>query len=247
VLTVLGRFYFMLIVLASCGLHVTLAVCLWLWGLLGTVSAEVIPPREGRYSLQLQAMAVVVDTPPDDPTRELDAPTPRADEPAVRVLTLLEMLPPPPVPPAPPPPPEFIDPKTRELLKSVEEKRQARTKARPDNTEAPPGPQNSPSSVASEGSEVEVLPDPSFANPLPPYPADLLAAGVTGTVKLRVVVGANGRVQRSAIEVSSGYQSFDDSALSTVQRRWVFRPAKRRGVPVDYEVILPVHFTIRNR
>jgi protein TonB len=65
----------------------------------------------------------------------------------------------------------------------------------------------------------------------PQYPARARAEGVTGHVKLRLLVGQDGRVVEA--KVLDGYPKgvFDDAALSAI-RQCVFSPAKYRGKPV---------------
>jgi protein TonB len=93
---------------------------------------------------------------------------------------------------------------------------------------------------------VDDLPQKLPVNPPPPYPAAAVAARQEGTVTLRVTISAEGRVTASSIYSSSGVQSLDESALSTV-RRWVFAPARRGGRAVPFEVLVPIEFTIRRQ
>ena len=100
-----------------------------------------------------------------------------------------------------------------------------------------------PASEEMQGA-VDDLPQKLPVNPPPPYPADAVAARQEGTVTLRVAISAEGRVTASSVYTSSGVQSLDDSALSTV-RRWVFAPARRGGRAVSFEVLVPIEFSIR--
>ncbi|HWA99947.1 MAG TPA: energy transducer TonB [Pirellulales bacterium] len=102
----------------------------------------------------------------------------------------------------------------------------------------------SPWSQAVEGTDVDRPPTTSPRNPTPVYPPEARAAGVQGRVVLRVVVSASGTVAGARIETSSGSAALDRSALATVQL-WRFEPARRGGVAVDYEVLVPVKFEIR--
>ena len=80
-------------------------------------------------------------------------------------------------------------------------------------------------------------------NPKPPYPASSKRLGETGTVLLRVLVGADGSAERVALKKSSGFDALDSSALDTV-RRWRFVPGKRNGLPVAMEYTVPIAFRL---
>lgn len=94
------------------------------------------------------------------------------------------------------------------------------------------------------GAKVDEMPLQLPANPEPPYPNDAWQAGREGRVMLRVMIGATGLVERAGVEKSSGWASFDDSALTTI-RRWRFEPARRAGASVSFEVLIPVRFQLR--
>jgi TonB family protein len=100
-------------------------------------------------------------------------------------------------------------------------------------------------SEANQGADVDVRPVVVF-NPRPPYPPALLQKGIAGVVKLAVTVGVDGTVVAADIYETSGVPEFDKSSLETV-RQWRFRPAMRRGEPVQWTVAVPIHFVIENR
>ncbi len=95
------------------------------------------------------------------------------------------------------------------------------------------------------GAEVDELPRRLPVNRAPVYPLDALLAGIQGRVMVRVLITAEGRVARATVEDSSGSISLDDSALTAI-RGWRFLPARRFGLAVQHEVLVPVKFTIRN-
>lgn len=103
---------------------------------------------------------------------------------------------------------------------------------------------SSAASQANEGARPDQLPLDVVTNPAPPYPAEALAARREGTVWLRVRIDATGRVSAISLHETSNVPSLDDSALRTV-RRWLFHPARRNGVPVPYEFLKPIEFSIR--
>jgi TonB family protein len=86
---------------------------------------------------------------------------------------------------------------------------------------------------------------PGYAeNPKPPYPQEARERGHQGEVLLRVEVLANGRVGQIEIKRSSGHESLDQSALSTV-KQWKFVPAKKGKDPVPLWVNIPIKFQLQ--
>jgi len=75
----------------------------------------------------------------------------------------------------------------------------------------------------------------------PKYPSLLLAKGIGGVVRLRVVVNQNGLVDQLNVDRSSGHKAFDDAAILAV-RAWEFEPAVREGKAVSMEIIVPIRF-----
>lgn len=78
--------------------------------------------------------------------------------------------------------------------------------------------------------------------PAPEYPARALRRGESGTVMLRVDVGADGRPTDVSIATSSRSRQLDRAAIAAV-RRWEFAPAMRDGQPVAGTVRVPIAFT----
>jgi protein TonB len=81
-------------------------------------------------------------------------------------------------------------------------------------------------------------------NPAPPYPPGARRRGEEGTVRLSVLVRADGTVGDLSVERSSGYPELDRSARVTVAR-WRFTPASRGGKPIDFRHVQPITFTLR--
>jgi len=77
----------------------------------------------------------------------------------------------------------------------------------------------------------------------PVYPPRCLRMGIEGRVRVRVLVGENGKVQEVTLDRSSGESALDESALEAV-RTWRFEPASRNGVPVRAWAIVPVEFKL---
>ncbi len=58
----------------------------------------------------------------------------------------------------------------------------------------------------------------------PSYPNSLRRKGIEGTVKVKVYVSPNGRVDRATLYKSSGHSAMDRSALNAA-KRWKYKPA----------------------
>lgn len=81
------------------------------------------------------------------------------------------------------------------------------------------------------------------SGPNPAYPA----ADITGTVTVRILVGADGNVESASIASSSGSAAIDNAALSAT-RRWKFTPAKNSvGAPVRCNVTKTFAFDLRTK
>jgi len=91
---------------------------------------------------------------------------------------------------------------------------------------------------------VDSPPQPSPGNSPPSYPARARAQGIEGFVKLRLLIGPDGSVQKaSVIEAEPQGHGFEDSALNTV-RGWQFEPARYKGEPVKMTTELPLRFKL---
>ena len=82
------------------------------------------------------------------------------------------------------------------------------------------------------------------SNPPPIYPAVARRREQQGTVTVKVLVGADGSVERAEIADSSGFDALDDAALDTVRSRWRFVPARHAGLAVESWVLVPIRFAL---
>jgi protein TonB len=80
-------------------------------------------------------------------------------------------------------------------------------------------------------------------NPPPGYPRRLLRRGIEGTVLIRAEVQDDGHCSQVRVKESSGFQLFDEAALSAVQD-WRFVPARKGMQTVVAWVDVPIAFRI---
>lgn len=81
-------------------------------------------------------------------------------------------------------------------------------------------------------------------NPPPAYPTAARRRAEQGIVTIRVLVGADGSVERAELAESSGYDLLDDAALHAVRAKWRFVPARSGGVTVESWVLVPIRFAL---
>ncbi|MDP5280440.1 TonB family protein [Sphingomonas sp. DG1-23] len=89
--------------------------------------------------------------------------------------------------------------------------------------------------------------DPRFAKDFQPaYPASELRAQRDGVVKIRVLIGMDGRV-KAAEPVSATSDAFFEATRRQALSKWRFRPATRGGVPQESWKTMSVRFEIANQ
>lgn len=81
-----------------------------------------------------------------------------------------------------------------------------------------------------------------LSRPLPPYPRRARDQGIEGTVVVELRVDREGKVADARIR-SLPHPLFREVVLSTV-RKWRFKPAVHRGVPVNMRVQVPFEFNL---
>ncbi|MFC7302093.1 energy transducer TonB [Cognatiluteimonas weifangensis] len=120
--------------------------------------------------------------------------------------------------------------------------------ARADSADVPPSAPTAPPTPASPpapsapGALANAAPQP-LHTPAPRYPRAAQRRGESGTVLLRVQVGADGQPRAVELVQGSGSRVLDRAASDAV-RRWRFRPALRNGQPVAGVVQVPVTFDL---
>jgi len=87
--------------------------------------------------------------------------------------------------------------------------------------------------------------DPRFAGDLqPPYPASEERAGREGSVRVRLTIGADGRV-KAVQRLSASSEPFWRATERHALARWRFRPATLDGRPIESRKVMSVNFEIR--
>jgi TonB family protein len=92
--------------------------------------------------------------------------------------------------------------------------------------------------------DVEVKPEPAFL-PKPVYPEQARNEGIQGDILTRVLVGADGTIEKALIQESSSFEILDNAALEAVQAA-EFKPARHEDKPVRVWVMIPIRFTLTN-
>ncbi|WP_323030585.1 energy transducer TonB [Brachymonas denitrificans] len=228
-------------------------------GLFGILAAQATTPAVLPEITPVQLIALAPEPEPAAPAPE-PAPAPAPEKPKKSAKAPVRKSPPKPtvkperkpdpIPRAKTPSPKEPAPQRNSAAAqpTQADKPESSTDTAPRNTESPgktPAGQGQANNDAPAAPAVE-LPSTRASylnNPKPPYPASSKRLGETGTVLLRVLVGADGSAERVALKKSSGFDALDNSALETV-RRWRFVPGKRNGVPTAMEYTVPIAFRL---
>ncbi len=75
------------------------------------------------------------------------------------------------------------------------------------------------------------------------YPELARQAEAAGRVWVRVTIDETGRVINATVERSEVITSLENAAMAAA-RKWLFKPAKQRDVPVKCQIIIPFNFTL---
>jgi len=85
--------------------------------------------------------------------------------------------------------------------------------------------------------------EPLADNPVPRYPAEMLADGTNADVVVRLQIDANGAVTEATLQPREDNvdERFEQAALQAL-REWRFRPEVREGHAISSVVLVPVEF-----
>ncbi len=75
------------------------------------------------------------------------------------------------------------------------------------------------------------------------YPEMARQAEAEGTVMVLVTIDTTGRVIDARVTRSDAIESLQNAAVAAA-RRWLFRPARQRDVPVQVQIEIPFRFTL---
>ena len=109
----------------------------------------------------------------------------------------------------------------------------------------PPMPEGVPDGIATEPPvDVPVLQRLRVVDKRAPvYPPRCRRLGIEGTVRVRALVGEDGRVVQTLVARTSGDETLDAAALEAVAD-WRFEPARRDGVAVRAWASVPIEFRL---
>ncbi|MBW8807596.1 MAG: energy transducer TonB [Lysobacter sp.] len=91
------------------------------------------------------------------------------------------------------------------------------------------------------------LPLQTIVSPAPVYPNKALRAGLSGSVEIEVVVGADGMPLSARIARSSGHRALDEAALAAVRSGWRFQPRVRDGEAIEAVARVAIDFVLPGR
>jgi protein TonB len=144
-----------------------------------------------------------------------------------------------------PPPPKEIDQPVVPMAAEEGEEVDEDTEIAPtsfDRIENLPPPPPPPSESASEFYAFDE--PPVLIRYVPPsYPALARQAGIEGTVLLRVVVGTDGKVESATVIQSDVTPAMEKAAVAAA-KKFLFKPAKQRTVPVRASMAVPIRFKL---
>jgi protein TonB len=80
---------------------------------------------------------------------------------------------------------------------------------------------------------------------IPEYPPLSRRLGEQGTLRLNVVIAADGTVAEAKIETSSGHQRLDEAAVQWVKAHWRYEPAMQGTKPMASSAVAVVTFKLQ--
>lgn len=106
---------------------------------------------------------------------------------------------------------------------------------------------NNPEATPKEEKEPEFLDLTQAPSPLhkviPDYPEDLRQRSISGDVGLRIIINAEGKVER--VNVEKSLHPYLDYTAMQAFRQWVFEPALRKGKPIRAVFRYSYHFDLQ--
>lgn len=125
--------------------------------------------------------------------------------------------------------------------KEIKTKQPQQQKNKPTQARAVPGhdigPQQTGTNLKTHGPCI----DQNFP---PKYPRWARRQGFEGTTLLNVSISKEGKAQKVEVQTSSGHLILDNAAIKAV-KKWKFYPAKKVGLSVPSQLLVPVVFQIK--
>lgn len=90
--------------------------------------------------------------------------------------------------------------------------------------------------------DMDQLPVPILQT-APQYPFDLKSNNISGTVMVGLIVDTEGHIRDAHVLKSSGYSQFDQAAIEAISK-WVFKPGRKNGQPVNVPMEIPITFSV---
>ncbi|MEO0226022.1 MAG: TonB family protein [candidate division WOR-3 bacterium] len=177
-------------------------------------------PESERRPIAVAATTPPTPSPSPTPTTTVTTTTPIAPAEAPKPKT--------PTPPAPKPP-QIVEPE-----KILEARAKAAETPPPETTKPVVTPPPMPKPVIE--TQAQII---KRVNAI--YPEAAREFGAEGVVKVRVIVGADGKVKNATVVKSFGNALCEEAALRAAQQ-WEFKPATKDGVPVESPLTLEFTF-----
>jgi protein TonB len=159
------------------------------------------------------------------------------------VILLPQLKPPPPTAPQPKPtvktPPSVVD-APAPIVPVIQPVATVFTPPPPPKMVQPEAPVAAPTPAKPVSIDLDAA---TAAGTPPTYPIESRRRREQGTVRLRLVIGTDGRVKEISVASSSGFDRLDKAALDAV-RRWRFQPQMQAGVAVEAVGTLPIPFRL---
>jgi TonB family protein len=73
------------------------------------------------------------------------------------------------------------------------------------------------------------------------YPGTTRSEGITGTVRVGFICDSEGHVRDTHVVTSSGFSELDQAAVAGIAK-WIFKPGRKNGQPVNVRMEIPITF-----
>lgn len=112
----------------------------------------------------------------------------------------------------------------------------------------PPAAGTPPSNATNGGSqeppEIPVDVMPKVIKALVDYPEEARDRGEQGIVRVKALVGKDGRVTEASVDTAQPVSDVLAKAAVAAVKQWTFEPGKQKGEPVAVWIVVPVNFKL---